>query len=89
MVEKLDYSRMIPSDSKQLMSPDEVQWRMEKSKVFHSEYDPNFDNTHMRFLFRKVLKADIPVHTQKNHFDKRFMVKPPPDKAHLLYKRKL
>lgn len=62
---------------------------MEKSNILHSEYDEDFDNAKMRFIFRNALKADIPVHTTNDHFDKKFMVKPPIDREHLRYQKRL
>jgi hypothetical protein len=59
------------------MLPENIKWNLNKSRVIHSQFDPSFDSTQSRFLFRKVLNADVPLHTDEAYFDKRFMVKAP------------
>ena len=58
-------------------NPEDIKWRLEKNKVYHKEYDPGFDNKKMRLIYRKALNADVPIHVEKDYYDKRFMVKPP------------
>ena len=54
-----------------------IKWKLAQSKVFHKEYDPSFDNTKNRFLIRKVLNINVPLHGDPNFFDKRYMCAPP------------
>jgi len=58
--------------------------------VQHKEYDPGFDNTMNRFLFRKVLKCKIPLRpSEENFYDKRYMRKAPDQKdKEKAYKKK-
>ena len=80
---------MLPLDSRKpyRQDPEDIKWSLEKGQLIHSQYDPDFDNTATRKLYRRVLKADVEVHTSKDYFDKRFMVKPPEDPAALRYQK--
>ena len=67
---------------------DDVKWRYEKSKVYHKDYDPEFDSKKMRCIYRKVLKIKVPIHAESNHYDRRFNVKCPEDPSIELERRK-
>jgi len=67
---------------------DDVKWRYEKSRVYHKEFDPDFDNQKMRVIYRKVLKIKVPIHAESNHYDRKFAVKCPVDKNIEIERRK-
>jgi phenylpropionate dioxygenase-like ring-hydroxylating dioxygenase large terminal subunit len=80
---------MITLDSNKKLNSEEITWRLEKSNFIHSDYNEDFDNPDMRFIFKNAFNADIPVHTTKAHYDKKFLVKAPPNQESMRTKKRL
>jgi hypothetical protein len=74
-----DLSRQMAHSSVDVNSRDEgaIKWKLLQGKVYHKDYDPDFNESKSRFLIRKVLDINIPLHADANFFDKRYMVAPP------------